>query len=87
MLNFAFTPSISRDYAALGAWAIRGWAASRGWRRSNFEDVVNATGHAGYRRAAAAGLRGRSGRDHARLDRIARAHPEMAPALGWAVSA
>lgn len=86
LLEFAFEADVLRRYPALGAWAVRGWAASQGWKRSDFADVVNSAGHASYQRAASAGLRGRSGRDHARLDGVARTHPAVAPALEWATT-
>jgi hypothetical protein len=88
LLEFAWRPEVLKKYAVLGAWSVRAWALSQGWRPQETFDIIGTVAHLSYRRAALAGFKPRgAGRAETKLNAIARSHAELAPAVRFALAA
>jgi hypothetical protein len=87
LLDFALRPDIVLGHSVLGAWAVRAWSASQGWNKTTAMNVIDAIAHASYRRAAVVGFSERRPASENALRNRARADPEIAPAIEFALSA
>ena len=87
LLEFAWRPDVLKKYAVLGAWSVRAWALSQGWKPQEAFDIVSTVAHLSYRRAALVGFKPRgAGRAASKLNSVARSHPELAPAVRFALA-
>ncbi len=87
LLDFATRAEIALNHPVLGAWAVRAWSASQGWSRAAAQNVIEAYGYNDYRRAALIGFADRRPADARALHALARADPELAPAVAFALAA
>lgn len=85
--TFAEDQAMGGEYMVLGAWAVRAWSESRGWKAKPAAALIRDVDDAGYRRAATMGFAGMQ-RDHAEkhLDPIRHDHPEVGPVASLVLS-
>lgn len=82
--TFAYDLADRGEYLPLGAWAVRAYSESRGWKRQGATDLIHDVDHQGYRRAAVMGFTGMPPVDRDRsLESIRRAHPEVGPVTAF----
>jgi hypothetical protein len=85
--DFAWDQARDGRFMALGAWAVRAWSESQGWKRSQATDLIHRIDDHGYRRAAAMGFTRMSSGDQAKhLAPIVRRHPEIEPVVNLVMS-
>lgn len=78
--DFAYERARTGEYLPLGAWAVRAWSESQGWKRSMAMHLIDEVDHQDYKRAAMMGFTRMSPGDRDRHVSVMRTrHPEVGP--------
>lgn len=80
MHQFAYDRAAAGEYLALGAWSVRAYAESQGWKRRQACHLIDDVDHHGYRRATMMGFAGMPTADrHKPVTSMRAKHPEVGP--------